>query len=148
PNLEREQIYPGNFDEVGAAKLATLSFINAGCDFLFHQANEAGRGVFQACQERKVRCFGSNKNQNDMAPDVIVASAVLDVPGAFLYMAKLVRDHQFKPQIYWLGQTEGIVSLVWNEKVKASVKPETIAEVERLRQEIRSGKLIGPRGKF
>ena len=90
-----KEIYTGNFDDVGAAKVATLSLINAGCDFIFHQANEAGRGVFQACQERKVRCFGSNKNQNDMAPDVIVASAVLDVPAAFAYMARLVHDHKF-----------------------------------------------------
>ena len=95
-----------------------------------------------------MRCFGSNKNQNDQAPDVIVASAVLDVPYAFVYMARLVRDHQFKPQIYWLGQKEGIVSLVWNDKLKPSVKPETIAEVERLRQEIREGKVVVPRGKF
>ncbi|HEX7191050.1 MAG TPA: BMP family protein, partial [Thermoanaerobaculia bacterium] len=94
-NFEVKEIYTGNFDDVGAAKVATLSLINAGCDFIFHQANEAGRGVFQACQERKVRCFGSNKNQNDMAPDVIVASAVLDVPAAFVYMAHLVHDHKF-----------------------------------------------------
>ena len=54
------------------------------------RALEAGRGVFQACQERKVRCFGSNKNQNDLAPDVIVASAVLDVPGAITKMLLVV----------------------------------------------------------
>jgi len=148
PKFEVKEIYTGNFDDVGAAKLATLSLINAGCDFILHQANEAGRGVFQACQERKVRCFGSNKNQNDQAPDVIVASAVLDVPSAFVYMAKLVHDKQFKPQIYWLGQKEGIVSLVWNDALKPSVKPSTIAEVERLREEIRSGKFQVPRGKF
>jgi basic membrane lipoprotein Med (substrate-binding protein (PBP1-ABC) superfamily) len=148
PKFEVKEIYTGNFDDVGAAKLATLSLINAGCDFILHQANEAGRGVFQACQERHVRCFGSNKNQNDQAPDVIVASAVLDVSSAFLYMAKLVHDHQFKPQIYWLGQREGIVSLVWNEKLKPSIKPETIAEVSRLQREIREGNVVVPRGKF
>ena len=148
PKFEVKETYTGNFDDVGAAKLATLSLINAGCDFIFHQANEAGRGVFQACQERKVRCFGSNKNQNDQAPDVIVASAVLDVPGAFVYMAKLVRDHKFKPQIYWLGRNEGIVSLVWNDALKPSIKPSTVEEVARLEQEIRSGKLVVPRGKF
>src|SRR5947207_1463744 len=113
PKFEVKEIYTGNFDDVGAAKLATLSLINAGCDFIFHQANEAGRGVFQACQERKVRCFGSNKNQNDQAPDVIVASAVLDVPGAFVYMAKLVHDKQFTPKVYGLGMNENVVSLVW-----------------------------------
>src|SRR5204862_294914 len=83
---------------------------------------------------------GSNKNQNDMAPEVIVASAVLDVPSAFVYMAKLVHDHQFKPHAYWLGMNEGIVSLVWNDKLKSTMKPETVAEVARVEQEIRGGK--------
>lgn len=146
PKFEVKEIYTGNFDDLGAAKQATLTLIDAGCDFVFHQANEAGRGVFQACQERHVRCFGSNKNQNDMAPDVIVASAVLDVPSAFVYMAKLVHDHQFKPHVYWLGMNEGIVSLVWNDKLKPS--PATVAEVERVEKDIRSGKLEVPRGKF
>ena len=146
PNFEVKEIYTGNFDDVGAAKVATLSLINAGCDFVFHQANEAGRGVFQACQERKVRCFGSNKNQNDMAPDVIVASAVLDVPAAFVYMARLVHDHKFTPHVYNLGQNEGIVSLVWNDKLKPALKPDTVAEVERVQQEIRSGKVNVPKG--
>jgi len=146
PQFEVKEIYTGNFDDLGAARQATLTLIDAGCDFIFHQANDAGRGVFQACQERRVRCFGSNKNQNDMAPDVIVASAVLDVPSAFVYMARLVRDHQFKPHVYWLGMNEKIVSLVWNEKLKP--RPETVAEVARVEEQIRSGKFEVPRGKF
>jgi basic membrane protein A len=146
PKFEVKEIYTGNFDDVGAAKVATLSLINAGCDFVFHQANEAGRGVFQACSERKVRCFGSNKNQNDMAPDVIVASAVLDVPGAFVYMGRLVHDHKFQPHVYLLGMNENIVSLAWNDKLKSTVRPETVSEVARVEADIRSGKVVVPRG--
>jgi basic membrane protein A len=148
PKFEVKEIYTGNFDDPGAAKLATLTLIGTGCDFIFHQANEAGRGVFQACQERKVRCFGSNKNQNDLAPDVIVASAVLDVPSAFVTVATRVRDHQFKPEIQWLGMKEGIVSLVWNDKLESSVAPATIAEVEKIEKTIRDGSFQVPRGKF
>jgi basic membrane protein A len=148
PKFEVKEVYTGNFDDVGAAKLATLSLINAGCDFIFHQANEAGRGVFQACSERKVRSFGSNKNQNNLAPDVIVASAVLDVPAAFVRMATLVRDKKFVPQVQRLGMAEGIVSLAWNERLKATLSPATVAEVARLEAEIRSGKLQVPRGNF
>ncbi|HEX9985472.1 MAG TPA: BMP family protein [Thermoanaerobaculia bacterium] len=148
PNFEVKEIYTGNFDDLGAAKAATLSLINAGCDYIFHQANEAGRGVFQACSERKVRCFGSNKNQNDLAPDVIVASAVLDVPRAFLFMARLIHDKQFKPQVYWLGMKEQIVSFVWNDALKAQLEPETVAEVTRLEEQIRTGAFQVPRGKF
>ena len=146
PKFEVKEIYTGNFDDLGDARVATLSLINAGADFVFHQANEAGRGVFQACTERKIRCFGSNKNQNDLAPDVIVASAVLDVPAAFVRMATVVRDRQFKPQVQYLGMNEGIVSLVWNDKLKATLKPETVAEVARAEQDIRSGKVTVPRG--
>ncbi len=148
PKFEVREVYTGNFDDVGAAKLATLSLINAGCDFIFHQANEAGRGVFQACQERHVRCFGSNKNQNDLAPDVIVASAVLDVPAAFLRMATMVRDKKFVPRVQMLGMSEGIVSLVWNEKLKGTLSPSTVSEVARLEADIRSGTLQVPRGTF
>jgi basic membrane protein A and related proteins len=148
PKFEVKEIYTGNFDDVGAAKLATLSLINAGCDFIFHQCNEAGRGVFQACSERKIRCFGSNKNQNDLAPDVILASAVLDVPPAFVRVAETVRDHKFKPEVQWLGMKEGIVSIAWNDTLKSSIAPATLAEVDRVQKTILDGSFKVPRGKF
>jgi basic membrane protein A and related proteins len=146
PKFTVDEVYTGNFDDLGAARVAALSLISSGHDYLFHQCNEAGRGVFQACQEQKVRCFGSNANQNDLAPDVIVASAVLDVPGAFVTVAKSVRDGKFKPQIQYLGMNERIVSLVWNDKLKATIKPETIAEVAKVEQGIRNGTVKVPRG--
>lgn len=146
PKFEVKQIYTGNFDDVGAAKVATLSLINAGCDFIFHQANEAGRGVFQACTERKVRCFGSNKNQTEMAPDYVVASAVVDVPAAFVEMAKIVKEKRFKPGEQHFGFNNNIVRLEWNDKLKASLSPQTIAEIDRLTNEIKAGTLKPPAG--
>jgi basic membrane lipoprotein Med (substrate-binding protein (PBP1-ABC) superfamily) len=146
PKFEVRETYTGNFDDLGAAKLATLSLINAGCDYILHQANEAGRGVFEACNERKVRCFGANKNQNDLAPDVIVASAVLDVPSAFLVTATKVKNGQFKSEIQRFGFNEGIVSVVWNDRLKPTLKPETIAAAERVEKEVRSGTLNVPKG--
>lgn len=146
PKFQVSEVYTGNFDDVGAAKLATQSLINSGADFIFHQANEAGRGVFRACSEAKIRCFGSNKNQNDLAPDVIVASAVLDVPAAFTRMATLVRDKQFKPGIQYLGQNEGIIAVVWNEQLKPTISPATIAAVDDAQKRIRDGSLTVPRG--
>jgi basic membrane lipoprotein Med (substrate-binding protein (PBP1-ABC) superfamily) len=146
PKFDVREVYTGNFDDLAAARLATLSMVNSGADFILHQANEAGRGVFQACQERKVRCFGSNKNQNSLAPDVIVASAVLDVPGAITRMATTVKNGQFQPAIQYFGMNEGVVTLEWNDALKAQVKPETVAEVARLEQEIKAGRLKVPTG--
>lgn len=148
PDFEVKEVYVGSFDDLSAAKVAANSVIDAGADFIFHQANEAGRGVFQACSERKVRCFGSNRNQNEIAPDVIVASAVLDVPSAFVYMAKLVREKQFTPKVYLLGMREQIVSLVWNEARKNELSPETVRLAEEKRAQIASGAFRVPRKEF
>jgi basic membrane lipoprotein Med (substrate-binding protein (PBP1-ABC) superfamily) len=73
---------------------------------------------------------------------------VLDVPSAFVFMARTVHDHKFQPQVYWLGMKEGIVSLVWNERLKSAVSPSTVTEVDRVEKLIRSGALQVPRGKF
>lgn len=146
PQFEVREIYTGNFEDLGAAKVATLSLINAGCDFIFHQANEAGRGVFQACSERKVRCFGANADQSALAPDVIVASAVVDVPGAYVEMARIVREGRFQPAVQHFGMNQGTISVVWNEKLKSGISPATIAEVERLTDEIKSGAVKPPAG--
>lgn len=146
PKFEVKEIYTGNFDDLGAAKVATLSLINAGCDFIFHQANEAGRGVFQACSERKVRCFGANKNQTELAPDVIVASAVVDVAGAYVQMAKIVREGRFKPEVQHFGTTDATIRIEWNDALKAQISPQTVAEVERLTADIKSGVLKPPAG--
>ena len=144
PNFEVREVYTGNFDDLAAARLATLSLANAGVDFVFHQANEAGRGVFQACQERRIRCFGANAEQSALAPDVILASAVVDVPSAYVAMAKIVREGRFKSAVQHFGMNEGTISIVWNEKLKASVSPETVAEVDRLTAQIKSGALKPP----
>ena len=144
PKFEVKEIYTGNFDDLGAAKVATLSLINAGCDFIFHQANEAGRGVFEACKERKVRCFGSNKNQTELAPDVVVASAVVDVPGAYLSMAKIVKEGRFKPEVQHFGMNDGTIRLEWNDALKAQISSATLTEVEQLMADIKSGKVKPP----
>jgi basic membrane protein A and related proteins len=146
PKFEVKEIYTGNFDDLGAAKVATLSLINAGCDFIFHQANEAGRGVFQACSERKVRCFGANKNQTELAPDVIVASAVVDVAGAYVQMAKIVKEGRFKPEVQHFGSVDNTIRIEWNDALKGQISPATVAEVERLTAEIISGKVKPPAG--
>jgi len=146
PKFEVKEIYTGNFDDLGAAKTATLSLINAGCDYIFHQANEAGRGVFQACSERKIRCFGANADQSELAPDVIVASAVVDVPSAYVQMAKVVKEGNFKPEIQTFGMNEGAITVVWNQKLQGSVSPDTLAAVDRLTQEIKSGAVKPPAG--
>jgi basic membrane lipoprotein Med (substrate-binding protein (PBP1-ABC) superfamily) len=88
--------YVGSWEDIGAAREATLAQISAGTDILIHNADAAGRGFFQAVEESPgVYAFGTNRDQNDLAPDSVLASAVLDIPRALLLVAQEVRDGRF-----------------------------------------------------
>ncbi|MGA6974223.1 MAG: BMP family protein, partial [Candidatus Binatus sp.] len=76
--------YTGNFDDVGAAKEAALAQIGQGADVLIHNADAAGLGVFLAAEQGHAYAFGVFNNQNSVAPDVVLASAVTSTPLAFL----------------------------------------------------------------
>lgn len=153
PEVQVREVFLGNFDDSAAAREAALALLEEGADFLLHQANEAGRGVFQAASERRtderpVFAFGTNRNQNAMAPDVVIASATLDIPGAFLEVASRVQQGIFEPEPIRLGMAQGIVRLEFNPALESQIAPELRAELDRLAASIREGGLVVPRGAF
>ncbi len=153
PDVVVREVFLGRFDDVGAAREAALALLDEGADFLLHQVNDAGRGVFQAVQERArqgsaVYAFGTNRNQNEMAPDVILASAVLDVPSAFVEVARRVKEGRFEAAPIRLGMKEGIVTLALNDALAGRIPDELREEIARASERIRSGALQVPRGGF
>ena len=153
PDANVREVFIGNFDDTAAAREAALALLEEGADVLMHQANDAGRGVFRAVSDRaaagaRVFAFGTNRDQNGMAPDVVLASATLDIPAAFLEVARRVRDGRFKPEPLRLGMEEGIVALVPNPKLASQIPPAVGAELADLERKIRSGELVVPRGAF
>lgn len=153
PVVRVRQVFIGNFDDTAAAREAALALLEADVDLIMHQANDAGRGVFQAVSERaaegdRVFAFGTNRNQNDMAPDVVLASATLDIPKAFVEVASRVKAGRFEARPMRLGMAAGIVALELNEALAETIPAETRAELARLEAEIRAGALIVPRGDF
>lgn len=151
PKFQVLESYTGSWEDLGAAKEAATAQINQGADFILHNADAAGLGVFQAVQEsnkagKVVYAFGSNKNQNSVAPEVILASGTIDIPKAFVVMAKKVKDKTFKAEIMRLGMKEGIIDLVYNPKLESKIPKAVKKKVEKLRADILSGKLTVPRG--
>jgi basic membrane lipoprotein Med (substrate-binding protein (PBP1-ABC) superfamily) len=107
--------YVGNWDDVGAGKEQALAQIGRGADVIFQNADAAGLGVFQAARERPgVLVFGSNSNQNSVAPDVTVGSVVIDLPHAFMLVGREVQAGKFVPRVITLGWRDDVVKLVMN----------------------------------
>ena len=148
PNFQVVTSYVGNWEDVGAAKEAALALVQQGADFLFHNADAAGLGVFQAAQQTQVLAFGANKNQNDIAPDVILASAVIDIPRGFLTVARQVKDGTFVAKVEKMSMRDGVVSLQYNPALASRIPPEVKAKVDAVQQSILDGGFTPPAAEF
>jgi basic membrane protein A and related proteins len=148
PDFVVSTSYIGNWEDVGAAKEAALALIQQGADFLFQNADAAGLGVLQAAQERHVYAFGSNKNQNDIAPNVVLASAVADIPRGFLQIAKEVKTRTFVAKVEKLGMKDGVVSLVINPRLADRIPAAAKDRIEQTQAAIIAGTLKVPTAEF
>jgi basic membrane lipoprotein Med (substrate-binding protein (PBP1-ABC) superfamily) len=149
PHAEVTISYIGSWTDVSAAREATLAQIATGVDVLIHNANEAAAGFFQAVSESpNVYAFGSNKNQNDQAPERVLASATLDVPRALVLVAKEVKGGAWSARTLRFGLKSGVVAIAWNDALRDKIPAELRSEVDALAAEVASGAVIVPRGSF
>lgn len=144
PKFTTTITYLGNWHDANAAKEKALSMIRAGADVVFQNADAAGEGVFQAAEESKeqgVLVIGSNANQNDLKPEVIAASAVIDVPKTFLAVARDVQSGSFQGKVYREDLTSGNVYLAINPAFESKIPADALAKIRQAEAEIKAGKL-------
>ena len=132
--------YIGKFDDVGAAKEAALAQISQGADLIVHDADAAGLGVFQAAAQAHILAFGAIRDQNDVVPGVVLASAVTSTAQAFLRIATEVKNNQFHPAMLEFGMEDGMVKVVLNPKLESRIPEAAMTQISRRRKGIRSWK--------
>jgi basic membrane protein A and related proteins len=147
PGAKATSVFTGSFEDVAGAKTAALALADQGCDFLFQNADAAALGVFRAAAERGVWAFGTNKDQNALAPSVL-ASAVIDMPRAFVETARRVKEGRFDGKPLRYGLQSGVISYVWNPALLSKVPAPVVDEVNATKAKIEAGTLVVPRGNF
>ena len=129
--------YIGNWDDVSAGREQALAQIGRNADVIFQNADAAGLGVFRAAREtRKALVVGSNSDQNGVAPEITIASVVINLPHAFLTVAREVRAHTFKPRVIKLGTESDVVTLVINPAFRSHIPSATLHAVDSVRTEL------------
>jgi basic membrane protein A and related proteins len=129
--------YIGNWDDVSAGREQALAQIGRNADVIFQNADAAGLGVFRAAREtRKALVIGSNSDQNGVAPEITIASVVINLPHAFLTVAREVRAHTFKPRVIKLGTESDVVTLVINPAFRSNIPAATLHAVDSVRSEL------------
>ena len=110
PRVEPRLAYLNTFDDAAAGREAALAMIRLGVDVLHHNADQAALGLFQAVKESQgVWAIGANLDQSALAPDRVLGSVVIDLPRAFLAIAREVKGGNFKPKVETFGLAGGII---------------------------------------
>ncbi len=132
--------YIGNWDDASAGKEQALAQIARKVDVIFQNADAAGLGVFQAAREsRKAWVIGSNSDQNAVAPEVTLGSVLIDLPHAFLLVAREIHDGKFTPRVISLGSSSEVVRLVLNPALKDSIPMSARAAIDSVQRLIVAG---------
>ena len=160
PDIRILESFTGNWDDVAAAKEAAVAQLSQGADVVIHNVDAASFGVFQAVREaraagREIWALGMNRDQNDVAPDVIVGSAVISAPGVFLRAAKMIHDREIESLpdggsladppslVFTAGIANGLIDFVANPAL--DVIPDAAEQaVREARRSIIAGELEVP----
>ncbi len=153
PDVRVLTTFTGSWDDVGAAKEAAVAQLGQGADVLMHNLDAASFAVFQAVREavargRRVWALGMNRDQNDVAPDVILGSAVIRIPQAFLEAVQLWQEGALGGAPVYAGGDDGVVDFVFNPALLDRIPAELVRAVDEAREAIFSGALEVPRIPF
>jgi basic membrane protein A and related proteins len=114
-------LWTDSWESPTRAKEKAESALNAGADVIYQNVDAAAMGVFEAVKaankpSKPAFAIGCNSNQNSLAPDVILGSVVIDVPGVYLkYAGEAHSNDNFPTGHRKLGLQGGHVDLVLNE---------------------------------
>jgi basic membrane lipoprotein Med (substrate-binding protein (PBP1-ABC) superfamily) len=146
PKVRVLSSYIGNWDDVGAGKEQALAQIAQRADVIFQNADAAGLGVFQAARENgHVYVIGSNSNQNDVAPTVTLGSVVIDLPHAYLLVARDVARGGFTGKLFDLGMRDDVLRLELNPALEGAIPPAVHARLDSVTKEVEAGRIVVPK---
>lgn len=82
PDAKIQQMNANSFADSAVGKTDANTMITNGADIIYHAAGGTGLGVIEACQEGGKYAIGVDTDQNYLAPDTVITSAMKRVDNA------------------------------------------------------------------
>ncbi len=147
------EAFIGSWNDVAAAKEAAVAQLRAGADVLIHNTDAASFGVFQAVREARGRsgdvwALGMNSDQNDVAPDAILGSAVIFIPEAILATAARFQAGTLGSEPIAATIASGGIDFVFNPALIDNLPEGLVEQVDSARVAIAQNRLDIPRIRF
>ena len=149
PEVEILEAFVGNWEDVAAAKEATIAQLQRGADVVIHNMDGGSFGIFQAVREAvaaggTVWALGMNNDQNHVAPDVILGSAVIRLSQAFAETALAWQAGELGGAPIYAGSSGEVIDFVVNPAMTDRVPAALLEAIDEARASIRAGTLEVP----
>lgn len=126
-------------DDFDAAKCKEVAqaMIDQGADVIFYDADAAGLGALEACQENGIMAIPAIADASELAPDTVLMSACNAIGQAMDTVVGYIVDGTFTGQYYPMGCDTGCVFYTTNDTVwNANMSEENQAKVEEVYQQL------------
>jgi basic membrane lipoprotein Med (substrate-binding protein (PBP1-ABC) superfamily) len=110
--------------------------------FIVTSGSGSAASVFQAAVQSHIYAFGANSDQNAVAPDNVLASAVTHIPKAFVRIATEIKSGEFRGGMLEYGMKEGMVELVYNPRLQSKITAATSEKAKEAERQIIAGKIV------
>lgn len=130
--------YTDNFNDPAAGKQMALTQISQGADIVFHVAGGTGDGVIKAADEKSVYAIGVDADQNYMAPNTVMTSALKKVDVATYDIIKDTLNNNFKSGIVYFDLSNDGVGFA---KPIKDVPQSIVDKVNDYANQIKEGKI-------
>ena len=143
PDAEVLVQYANSFSDSALGKSIANAMISKGVDIVFPCAGAAGTGAIEAAKEAKKMAIGVDKDQNDLAPNNVITSAMKNVNIAVADLVKALADGTYKAgEVKMSTLATGGVGLA--PTTEKNVPAEVLSFVNEKSQEIIDGKIKVP----
>ncbi len=135
--------YADSFNDSAKGKAIANQMYQNGADIIFHAAGGVGLGVIESAKENKKYVIGVDRDQNNLAPDNVITSAVKRVDNGIYNVTKELKEGTLKMgTTISYGLKEGGVDIAptSDKHVPANI----LEEVKKLKQDIIDGKINVP----
>ncbi len=146
PDIKQKVTFIESWYDPAKAQEAANAQVAAGADFIW-QASSA----FETCVENDVYCFAHHLDQNFLAPDHVVNSAVAKWDPSILYILERWHEHVLTGKPYdapkekiFFSMAEGGADVAPWHGFEDKFPKEVLDEVEQCRQKILSGEFTVP----
>ena len=144
PEITIQQGNANSFGDPAMGSTLTTNFVTNGADIVFHAAGATGTGVIAECQAKGIMAIGVDSDQNYLAPETVITSAMKRVDNAvYDSVAKLV-EGTLEGGIAEYDLTNGGVDIAPTTDL---LPEEVVAAVAEIKEKIIAGEIVVPNSK-